>query len=161
MAIRVALLVSSKNRQETHIAKGPDETADIGFRLGRTLVPGDVVGLYGTLGAGKTNMAKGIGSALGIHERDIASASFTIIAEYESDPPFSHIDLYRVEGEAELSDLGIREHMGGERISVIEWAEKAEHEMPDDVVRVTITPLEDGSREIVIQGTHEKSRNNL
>ncbi len=161
MAIRVDLLVSSKHRDEKHIAHNPEETVSIGFRLGRTLNPGDVVGLYGGLGAGKTTMTKGIGGALGIHARDIASASFTIIAEYDTDPPFSHIDLYRVEGESELFELGIRDHIGGNRVSVIEWAEKAEHEMPSDAIRVTITEIENGSREITIKRANEKGRDNL
>jgi len=71
------------------LSNSPDETKDIGFRLGRLLKAGDIVGLYGDLGAGKTTMVKGIAKAVGIDEREIVSASFTIIAEYETDPPLS------------------------------------------------------------------------
>ncbi|MEW6602915.1 MAG: tRNA (adenosine(37)-N6)-threonylcarbamoyltransferase complex ATPase subunit type 1 TsaE, partial [Nitrospirota bacterium] len=64
------------------------ETRAIGRRLGGQLKKGDVVCLYGELGAGKTTMVKGIASAFGINERDITSASFTIIAEYNANVPF-------------------------------------------------------------------------
>ena len=69
----------------------------IGFRLGNLLRPHSVVCLYGELGAGKTTFVKGIAQALGISDRDITSASFTIIAEYDSEIPLYHIDLYRLE----------------------------------------------------------------
>ena len=77
-------------------SKNEIETLHFGQRLGKKLKPGDIVCLYGELGAGKTTVTKGIASAFGIKERDITSASFTIIAEYDNDIPFYHIDLYRI-----------------------------------------------------------------
>ena len=74
-------------------SKNEGETISLGQRMGQKLKPGDVVCLYGELGTGKTTITKGIASSFGIHERDITSASFTIIAEYEGDIPFYHIDL--------------------------------------------------------------------
>ncbi len=88
-----------------HISNGPNDTKAVGFRLGKLLRSGDVVGLYGELGAGKTTMVKGIASAFGIDEREIVSASFTILTEYDTSPPFTHIDLYRIEKEDELDKL--------------------------------------------------------
>lgn len=143
------------------ISNGTDETKDIGFRLGRLLRPGDVVGLYGELGAGKTVMVKGIARAFGIDERDLVSASFTIISEYHTTPSFVHIDLYRVGGEAELSELGLWEHMGGDGIAVIEWADKAEGRLPEDVIRVRLRSIDENAREITIEGIDEKDRHNL
>jgi tRNA threonylcarbamoyladenosine biosynthesis protein TsaE len=127
------------------------ETRKIGRRLGEKLKPGDVVCLYGDLGAGKTTMVKGIASALGIDERDITSASFTIIAEYHTSVPFYHIDLYRVAA-GEESELGLQEYLGSQGIAVIEWAERAEGEMPDNIIRVDLRYVEDHSREIELQG---------
>ncbi|MEW6214927.1 MAG: tRNA (adenosine(37)-N6)-threonylcarbamoyltransferase complex ATPase subunit type 1 TsaE [Nitrospirota bacterium] len=144
-----------------YISKGPDETRDIGFRLGRLLRPGDVVGLYGGLGSGKTTMVKGIANALGIEEREIVSASFTIITEYNTTPPFSHIDLYRIEKDSELDDIGLWDQIKGNGISVIEWAEKAERGLPDDVIRVSIKYAGENVREITIEGRDEKDWNNL
>ena len=144
-----------------YISKGPDETKDIGFNLGKLLKPGDVVGLYGELGAGKTTMVKGIANALGINEREIVSASFTIIADYDTIPRFSHIDLYRLEKDAEISELGLWDQIGGDGISVIEWAEKADRVLPEDMIRVRLKSVGEHMREITIEGRNEKSRDNL
>jgi tRNA threonylcarbamoyladenosine biosynthesis protein TsaE len=127
------------------------ETRDIGRRIGERLKRGDVVCLYGDLGAGKTTMVKGIASALGISERDITSASFTIIAEYDADVPFYHIDLYRLTPE-QVPDLGLHEYLGPDGISVIEWAERAEGEVPADSIRVSLYHKEEDLREIEIRG---------
>jgi len=132
-------------------SKSDSETIDIGRRLGEKLKPGDVVCLFGELGAGKTTMVKGIASALGIHERDITSASFTIIAEYDSPVPFYHIDLYRVTAD-ELPDLGLYEYLASDGISVIEWAERAEGEIPDNSINVRLHHTDDDCREIEITG---------
>lgn len=144
-----------------YISKGPDETKDFGFRLGRLLRPGDVVGLYGDLGAGKTTMVKGVASALGIDEREIVSASFTIIAEYDTIPRFLHIDLYRIEKKAELTELGLWDQTGGDSISVIEWAEKAEEGLPEDMIKVRLKSIGENMREITIEGGDEKNWDNL
>jgi tRNA threonylcarbamoyladenosine biosynthesis protein TsaE len=125
------------------------------------LRPGNVVGLYGELGSGKTTMVKGIARALGIEEKEIMSASFTIITEYDSTPPFSHIDLYRIEKDSELDEVGFWEHIGGSNISVIEWAEKAESMLPEDLIRVGLTSVGEEVREITIEGGDEKDWNNL
>lgn len=146
-----------------YLSKGPDDTKEIGFRLGRFLQPGDVVGLYGELGTGKTIMVKGIARAFGIDEREIVSASFTIISGYDTTPPFVHIDLYRIEeaAEHELDELGLWEYMGGDSIAVIEWAEKAERCLPEDTIKVTFNPIGELTREITIEGIDEKDWNNL
>lgn len=146
-----------------YLSKGPDDTKEIGFRLGRLLQPGDVVGLYGELGTGKTIMVKGIARAFGIDEREIVSASFTIISGHETTPPFVHIDLYRIEEteELELDELGLWEYMGGDSIAVIEWAEKAERLLPEDTIKVTFNPIGELTREITIEGIDEKDWNNL
>jgi tRNA threonylcarbamoyladenosine biosynthesis protein TsaE len=146
---------------EKYISKGPDETKDIGFRLGKRLSPGDVVGLYGELGAGKTTMIKGIASAFGIDEREIASASFTIIAEYNTTPRFTHVDLYRIEKDAELDELGLWDQIGADNISVIEWAEKAERGLPEDAIKVRFKSFGENIREITIEVRDEKNRDNL
>ena len=127
------------------------ETRDIGRRIGKRLKPGNVVCLYGDLGAGKTTMVKGIASALGISERDITSASYTIIAEYDAGVPFYHIDLYRLTPE-QVPALGLHEYLGLDGISVIEWAERAAGEVPDDSIRVSLDHKEEDLREIEIRG---------
>ncbi len=127
------------------------ETKNIGRKLGEKLKRGDVVCLYGELGTGKTTMVKGIASALGINERDITSASFTIIAEHDADIPFYHIDLDRITP-YDLSELGLQEYLGSDGISVIEWAERAEGEIPEKSIRVSLSHTEDNGREIEVTG---------
>jgi tRNA threonylcarbamoyladenosine biosynthesis protein TsaE len=143
------------------ITNSPDETKEIGLRLGRFLKPGDVVGLCGELGSGKTTFIKGIARALGIENKDIASASFTIIAEYNTKPPFFHIDLYRIEKDTELDALGFWDQIGGDGISVIEWAEKAGKRLPEETIKVYLKSLGDDKREIIIEGRNEQNWDNL
>ncbi len=143
------------------ISNSPDDTENIGFKLGKILKAGDVAGLYGELGSGKTTMVKGIASAFGISRSDITSASFTIITEYQSDPPFFHIDLYRVEKGNDLDNTGIWEYIRDDSVSVIEWAEKAEDGLTGHIIKVAIEPKDRDQREITIEGIDEKDWNNL
>jgi tRNA threonylcarbamoyladenosine biosynthesis protein TsaE len=142
-------------------SSSPEETEEIGFRIGKRLTAGDIVLLYGDLGAGKTTMVKGIGRAMGINRKDITSASFTIIAEYPGNPPFFHIDLYRTSGAMDLESTGIWDCIGNHSISVIEWAEHAEGELPQDSIKVTIKIAENETRDIEIKGKDEKNWDNL
>lgn len=146
------------------LSNGPEETFRCGFTLGKRLGKGDTVCLFGELGAGKTTFVKGIASALGIPEREITSASFTIIAEYtgtvnEASVPFYHIDLYRIRGAGELDSLGIEEYIGRDGISVIEWAERLGE--VEGSISVTFTIVAEDKREIAIEGMDETDRNNL
>ncbi len=132
-------------------SKSENETIHFGRRLGKKLKAGDVVCLYGELGAGKTTITKGIASSFGIKERDITSASFTIIAEYDGNIPFYHIDLYRIiNGEA--PELGLHEYFREDSVSVIEWAEKADNEIPDTSIKVRLKHTGDDEREIELEG---------
>jgi tRNA threonylcarbamoyladenosine biosynthesis protein TsaE len=141
------------------LSSSPEDTAEAGLRLGRLLKAGSTVCLYGRLGAGKTTFAKGIGRALGVPERDITSASFTIVAEHGSHPPFYHIDLYRLDSDEDVEDAGVYDFIGGEGISVVEWAEKLE--APEGCVKVTLDILQNDSREIIIEGIDEENWDNM
>lgn len=134
-----------------YLSRSEEETKEIGYRLGREIGQGDVVCLYGELGSGKTTMVKGVARALGISERDVTSASFSIIVEYDGVIPFYHVDLYRI-GKDEVSSLGLYEYMNGKGITVIEWAERAEREIPDDRITVRICSTGERTREIIIEG---------
>lgn len=145
-------------------SNGPDETFGYGVKLGRFLKAGSTVCLFGELGSGKTTFVKGIASAMSIPERDIASASFTIIAEYEGrvegvPVPFYHIDLYRMRNSRELDSTGVEEYIGGSGIAVIEWAERIDWK--EDCIAVRFNVIDEGSREISIEGIHETDWNSL
>jgi tRNA threonylcarbamoyladenosine biosynthesis protein TsaE len=146
------------------LSNGPGETFQYGLKLGRLLHAGDIVCLFGDLGSGKTTLVKGIASALAISERDITSASFTIIAVYQGtlrhcSVPFYHIDLYRIKDAGDLDSIGIEEYIGGDGIAVIEWAERMG--TMEDSITVKLNILDGEKREIAIEGIDEKDWNNL
>ncbi len=135
------------------------ETIHIGRILGMIIKKGDVICLYGDLGAGKTTLIKGVATGFGIPEREITSASFTIISEYESEIPFYHIDLYRLNDLSSVEDLGIHEYLSDDGITVIEWAERLKGSI-DCTVKIEIKYLNENIREIIIGGIDEKDWNN-
>lgn len=142
------------------ISKNSEETEKIGFDLGKRLMTGNVVCLYGDLGAGKTTFVKGIAESLGIPKRDITSASFTIVAEYNAAIPFYHIDLYRIEKDSDIDGTGIWDYIDGDGIAVIEWAEKL-GDLPGEFIKIKFVIIDENTRDITIEGINEKDWNNL
>ena len=133
------------------ISYSETETEEAGYDFGKTLKRGDVISLIGTLGAGKTVLAKGIARSLGIKEA-IVSPTFTIVQEYNGREKLYHLDLYRLSGEDEFESMGGEDFLYPDGITLIEWAEKIGDMMPPDAYKVTISILEDGSRSIEIEG---------
>lgn len=143
------------------LSRSPADTEAVGFRLGRLLSAGMMVKLYGDLGAGKTTMVKGIARAFGIEKDDVISPSFTIITEYRSSPRFFHLDLYRISGSRDLESTGIWDCIGDSAVTVVEWPEHAEDELPKDALSVRILHKGLDEREIEIEGIDEKDWYNL
>ncbi len=140
------------------VASSPEQTWKIGELLGRKLSAGDTVCLYGDLGAGKTSFSYGIALGLEVKEQYITSPTFTFINEYEGRIPFYHIDLYRLKGAEELEGIGFDEYIGSDGVTVIEWAERAEDELPDECLSVYLTYVNESSREIGFLGEGERYR---
>ena len=125
---------------------------DIGARLADSLPDGVVVLLVGPLGAGKTVMAKGIALGLGISEQ-IISPTYTIVSEYVTGMrPLHHVDLYRIEGQDQLENLGLEDILRGNGIVVVEWGEKLALSDGGQRIRVSIALAADGGRDISIEG---------
>lgn len=142
------------------LSTSAEDTETIGFRLGNILKKSQrpvIILLYGSLGSGKTTLVKGIASAVGINSRDVGSASFVIVAEYESEPPFCHIDLYRLSGMSEAEDMGLWDYLYREAITVVEWADRLDY-FPDAAIKINIEDLKDNSRTIQIEGLNEEDR---
>src|SRR6185436_13302103 len=100
------------------------ETAAVGRDLAATLSAGDVVLLFGDLGAGKTAFVRGLAEGLGVQRDDVSSPTFTLIHEYRGGRlPLLHVDLYRLNDAREIDDLGLDE-LGAGGVLAIEWAEK-------------------------------------
>jgi tRNA threonylcarbamoyladenosine biosynthesis protein TsaE len=89
------------------------------------------------------------------------SASFTIIAEYDTTPPFFHMDLYRIEKDNELDEIGFWDYLLGNGISVIEWADKAGKSLPEEIIKIKLKSLNGEMREIIIDGKDPKDWDNL
>ena len=130
------------------ITSNPEQTWRIGELLGTQLGPGDLVCLYGDLGAGKTSLSYGIALGLGVKEQYITSPTFTFVNEYKGRVPFHHIDLYRLKDLEELENIGFEEYLGSGSVTVIEWAERAEDELPGERLSVYLTYVDENSREI-------------
>ena len=102
-----------------------NETLQLGKALGAKLIPGDLVLLFGDLGVGKTCLTQGICLGAGLDKNAyIRSPTFTLINEYQGKVPIFHIDLYRIETEAEIINLGLEEIIYSQAITIIEWSEK-------------------------------------
>ena len=107
------------------ITQNANETLQLGKALGTKLIPGDLVLLFGDLGVGKTCLTQGICLGAGLEKNAyIRSPTFTLINEYQGKVPIFHIDLYRLETEAEIVNLGLEEIIYSQAITIIEWSEK-------------------------------------
>lgn len=125
-----------------------DATIALGKKIGQQLVAGDVLVLDGDLGAGKTTFTKGLAAGLEIPDI-IKSPTFTIIHEYQDGRlPLYHMDVYRLEnGGAE--DLGLEEYFDGDGVSVVEWAEFVEDELPADFLAIHFKRTDDDNTRIL------------
>ena len=125
-----------------------EETIAAGRQIAEMLRPRADVLLIGTLGAGKTTLAKGIAAGLGAADPDeVSSPTFTLIHEYGGGRLF-HIDLYRLETAAEVSTLGLDDLLEREAIVLIEWGERFPELMPPDRIEIRLKVLDGDRREI-------------
>jgi tRNA threonylcarbamoyladenosine biosynthesis protein TsaE len=123
----------------------PDEAATeaLGHALAAQLRAGDVVALHGTLGAGKTTLARGVLRGLGF-EDDVASPTFPIVQLYDTVPPLWHVDLYRIEAPEELEELGLDEARLDAAL-LIEWPERLPR-LWDEALQLRLDIAQDGAR---------------
>lgn len=119
------------------IVSSPQETKELGVKLGNFLRPGDVISLNGSLGSGKTYFVKGIGIGLGISEELVTSPTFKLINQYEGILPLYHFDVYRIKPE-EIEDLGYEDYFYGKGVSIIEWGNNVIDYLPEDYLEVLL-----------------------
>ena len=133
--------------EKEYTSKSPSETWDIGEQIGKKARPGEVYALYGELGAGKTQLVKGIARGIGLVDwQYVVSPSFTIMNLYEADFSLCHVDLYRIEG-GEVESLDLEEFLKT-GIVVVEWAERAA--WPEGAIRVEFEVVGEEERRIRI-----------
>lgn len=115
-----------------------EETLELGRKLGRQALPGQVYTLVGDLGVGKTVLTQGIAEGLEIEE-PICSPTFTIVQVYEEGRmPFYHFDVYRIGDIEEMDEIGYEDYFYGEGITMIEWANLIEEILPEKRKDITI-----------------------
>jgi tRNA threonylcarbamoyladenosine biosynthesis protein TsaE len=125
------------------VTTSQEETIALGERLGALLQMGDVLVLTGDLGAGKTQLTKGIAAGMGV-EDDVTSPTFNILMVYGgADMPLYHFDLYRLDDPDQLEDIGLYEMLDGDGACVIEWGEQFSDEIGPERLDVYLTRLDE------------------
>lgn len=136
-------------KRNTYITNSEKETFELGRSLGEYLKGDEVILLIGELGAGKTVFAKGIAAGLEVEDvNQVCSPSFTLMNIYEARTPIIHIDLYRLNNEDEITDLGWQDYLG-QAVIVVEWGEKMNYDY--NAIQVNLEIEDNFSRKITIE----------
>ena len=141
--------VAANGEQRVVISPDPDATTSLGRALGAVAQPGDVVCLWGDLGAGKTHLAKAFGAGLGVTET-IASPSFVLMAEYEGRLPLFHVDPYRLTRADDALQGGLLDERQSSGVTLVEWPERLGDALPVDRLDVRIDGIGDEPRTITL-----------
>ena len=139
----------------------PAETAAMAFRLGEKIPAGTVLCLAGDLGAGKTLFVQNLAKAMGVTE-EVTSPTFNLMIVYEGRMTIYHFDLYRLESELELEEIGFYEYTDNPQgLVVIEWPDKFPEALPEDHIYIKIERTAGGEAErqftFLLQGTRDES----
>ncbi|MCD8200936.1 MAG: tRNA (adenosine(37)-N6)-threonylcarbamoyltransferase complex ATPase subunit type 1 TsaE [Clostridia bacterium] len=133
---------------KTYITLGPEQTEEFAAEYAKNLKPGDVVLLYGDMGAGKTVFAKGVAKGLGI-EDEITSPTYAFMNDYYG--KMYHYDCYRLSSGEQAEGLGLTDYFCGDGICLVEWAENIESVLPSGCRKVTIKKTGENTREITYE----------
>ena len=134
------------------ICRSAAATRAVGVRLGAAAEPGDVIALVGPLGAGKTELARGIARGLAVEE-PIASPTFILVAEHAGRVPLFHVDCYRLTDGADALASGVLDERSAEAVTVIEWAERLGSALPGGRLEIAIDGAGDEPRMLVLRAT--------
>ena len=137
------------------ITHSAEQTQKVGISIGKLAEPGDLFLLIGDLGTGKTCLTQGIAYGLDIQEYTL-SPSFVIMRELHGRLPLYHMDFYRLENIAEISDLGLDDYLFGKGVCVIEWANRGLTVLPEGHLLVGIDYLAENERSFVIEPRGER-----
>ena len=143
--------LSIRDKKYAFRTHSPEETQEVGVRIGCQLRPGDVVALIGDLGVGKTCLTQGIARGAGVYQdQTVNSPSYILINEYEGEIPVYHIDLYRLQRLEDIVALGLEDYLEGDGICVIEWADRMGELLPESHIQVRITGEDEFTRAIEV-----------
>lgn len=138
-----------------NISNSPEETIEFGRKLGLQLKGGEVIGISGQLGSGKTHLIKGIAAGAGAKDyRNVNSPTFVIVNEYAGRLDIYHIDAYRLNYISEFEMLGFDDFCYPGSVVLIEWADKIEAALQDiDYIRIKLEHSGESKRRIHIENT--------
>lgn len=137
------------------ISNSPEETIELGRRIGSQLKGGEVIGICGPLGSGKTHLIKGIAAGAGAQDsKQVNSPTFVIVNEYSGRLDIYHIDAYRLNSIAEFEMLGFDEYCHPQSVVLIEWADKIESALQAiDYIRIELQHAGETKRKIHVKNT--------
>lgn len=142
-----------KSKEYNITSHSPEETVRIGEFLGKYLKNGSVIALSGELGSGKTCLTQGIARGLGVpDDLYVTSPSYTLVNEYPGRLRLFHVDLYRIDNAVELDEIGLDEIIESDHATVIEWAEKMIEALPKERLFVSISIVDDRTRNLHLTG---------
>jgi tRNA threonylcarbamoyladenosine biosynthesis protein TsaE len=136
----------------------PAAMQDLGTRLAGAAAPGDLLCLFGELGAGKTQLAKGFGTGLGV-AGTVNSPSFVLMTEYAGRLPLFHVDLYRLADGVDPYVDGLLDDRQEEGVTIVEWADRLGADLPPARLDVRIAGFGEGPRSVTIEAAdtrHER-----
>jgi tRNA threonylcarbamoyladenosine biosynthesis protein TsaE len=137
----------------TFTANDERDTERLGAALAAVVPPGTVVGLIGTLGAGKTRLVQAAAAALGVPPGRVTSPTFVLVNEYTGGRlPVYHFDIYRIKDEDEFLALGPDEYFESAGITFVEWADRVAELLPADRLEITLEVAGETRRSITIRG---------
>lgn len=133
------------------VTHSPEETVRAAEKLGSLLRPGDMIAYKGGLGAGKTTFTRGLAIGLGLGD-NVSSPTFALVNEYTGkELSLYHFDMYRITNEGDLESTGFWDYDFSRNVAVVEWSENISEFLPENVIYITIEPLGDTDREIIIE----------
>jgi tRNA threonylcarbamoyladenosine biosynthesis protein TsaE len=139
-----------------------EATVRLGRLLGELLQPGDVILLTGPLGAGKTTLTQALGQGIGVAaDCYITSPSFSLAHEYQGRLPLYHLDLYRLDSEEEIEELGFLDFIYGRGATVIEWPERLGRLKPSAALELNLSFAGESSRAAILTPVGEQWRARL
>lgn len=138
----------------TFILNDERDTERLGAALAAVVPPGTVIGLIGTLGAGKTRLVQAVAVALGVPSGNVTSPTFVLVNEYTGGRiPVYHFDTYRLKDEDEFLALGPDEYFESSGVTFVEWADRVADLLPAERLEITMEVTGETQRRISIRGT--------
>ncbi|MDG2385578.1 MAG: tRNA (adenosine(37)-N6)-threonylcarbamoyltransferase complex ATPase subunit type 1 TsaE [Pirellulaceae bacterium] len=133
-----------------YLANNEADTSQLGANLTDQLPVTAMIGLCGTLGAGKTRLVKAIAEAYGVPAETVVSPTFTLCNEYTGRRPIFHFDMYRIADEDELHEIGFDEYLQRPGLTIVEWADRFAEAMPVDKLTISLDVLSETTRQITL-----------